>query len=105
MIKEGSEHSFGDQCGHEDLSTLLQNINNIYEPQECLEDFVPTVHSPNYQETSASHGPFSAPLTFPLLDPSPLELNQNKSVRAYNSLLGCPQSKSRLQVLICPSSD
>lgn len=107
MIKEGSEnsqHSFGDECRHEDLSTLLQNINNIYEPQESLEDFVPTAHSPNYHETSTFQGPSSTPITFFLIL-RPLEFNQNKSVRAYNSLLGCPQSKSRLQVIICPSSD
>jgi hypothetical protein len=67
MVKDGKSprRSSGDRWRHEDLSTLLQNINDIYEsrlqPQESFEDFVPTVHpasgdSPE-SDLNSFHGP------------------------------------------------
>jgi hypothetical protein len=77
-----------DQFKHEDLTVLLQNINNIYdhriERRERVEEFIPTMThgEATHLDSIYSHDP-----------------TLNESVIAYNSLLGCPQSKARLQVM------
>jgi hypothetical protein len=98
MIREGktplNRHSSADRWRHEDLSTLLQTINNIYESrverQESFEDFVPTVHRASADSSESDLHSFNGSSSFP-----PLSVLYLASSLCPHSVCRSPQRRTR----------
>jgi hypothetical protein len=86
----------GESFKHEDLTTLLKSVNNIYDTIEAIEhveDYIPAAHSAPEAKKSMMG------MIVSFFPSYPQDNKCDDRITCYTSLLGCPQSKSRLQVL------